>query len=399
MRRLAVICASPPHFNPGMHSVDLAFWNLVQRHQIAGDVRFYCLPDVEPSVQTASDLPFVYQNAYDELADICESDAIVYWGDFLHSRIYVSELMPRLVAQWPHKRPDDLRTIGYAVFLLEHVKRIRGRIIIFGGNLSILDSSSFADSRYIPTLTNLYQQSSITLMRDPYSAIAVNHLTGNYEKSYCGVDCAFLLNDAPAASMYRKRLSNEGPLSVGIFAGRSWYYGAYFQFCRRVCAQLGAKGVWIPWFHHRPPPLMEQYSDVFDVSARDVGFNGTMRLLDECSLVLSDTYHLCVNAWARGIPAICVGRGVGAMRYTIDDKKKELLYGMMGVSNLHVYAESLLVTTLGLDVTVSYGQDGQMIDALCKAVLCPIEMQKAFERIDAARFSAEARLVQTLASG
>jgi hypothetical protein len=141
---------------------------------------------------------------------------------------------------------------------------------------------------------------------------------------------------------------------------------------------------------------LEKYSDVFDASARDVGLTETLKLLDECSLVISDTYHLCVNAWARGIPAICVGRGVGAMRYSIDDKKKEALYSMIGVGNLYVYAESLLVRNLNLDIKISYDDEDALIDSLCATVKSQDEMATVFERIDAARFSAEDRLVRAL---
>jgi hypothetical protein len=379
-----------------MHTVDLAFWHVLQRYKIVTDVGFYCLPSVEPDVQELSELPFAYLDAQNRHPDIFQAEAIVYWGDFLHHRSYLHDLAG-LNGQSEGTDGADLVNFLYALFFLEGRHRVPGRVIVFGGNLMILDSTAFADNRYISSLKNLYALSSVVLMRDPYSAIAVNHLLGNYRESYCGVDCAFLLGDVPTVSLYRKRLAKQGKsLKVGVFAGRSWYYDAYFRFCERVCLRLDTKGAWIPWFHHRPWPLLEKYSDVFDASARDVGLTETLKLLDECSLVISDTYHLCVNAWARGIPAICVGRGVGAMRYSIDDKKKEALYSMIGVGNLYVYAESLLVRNLNLDIKISYDDEDALIDSLCATVKSQDEMATVFERIDAARFSAEDRLVRAL---
>lgn len=400
MCSLAVICANPPTFNAGMHSVDLAFWRVVGRHRIAADVRFYCLPGAPPSVEAEAELPFVYEDAYQNLASIRDSDVVVYWGDFLHSRLYFKEVRKRLRRSLRDKSPDELASVERAVFFLEGARSRPRTIVVFGGNLSVLDTGTLADDAYVQSLRGLYRRASLILMRDPFSAIAVNHVLADFGSNHCGVDCAFLLDDATSLSMYRKRSRRPNtPPRVGVFAGRTQSYDMYLAFFQRVCDRLGSQGIWLPWFHrHRPAPLIEEYGEVFDATSADCGVEDTLRLLDACDVVLTDTYHLCVNAWARGIPAICVGRGAGAMRRTTDDKKKELLCAMLGVGNLHVYAESLVQEKLGLSAVLSYDEMDEIVDSICTSILSEAEMQGAFERIDAARLSAEGHLVEALTS-
>ena len=70
MKNISIICARPPHFNPGMHSVDLAFFRFVKRHELSGSFSFYCLPDVNFDVFKLSDLPFNYKNSYKNINQI-----------------------------------------------------------------------------------------------------------------------------------------------------------------------------------------------------------------------------------------------------------------------------------------------------------------------------------------
>jgi hypothetical protein len=393
MRSFAVICAHPPGFNAGMHSVDMAFRQVFARHAIAGEAHFYCLPAVRSAVEAKAALPIVYEDAYQRLSAIRDSDVVVYWGDFLHSRMYLQELRRRLTRKWPDKTQDEIISIQRAVLLLEGARSRPGTIIVFGGNLSPLDTVTLADEKYTRSLSELYRRSALVLMRDPFSAVAVNHVMSDFGNNHCGVDCAFLLDDTPSLSLYETRSRRSRlPLGVGVFVGRApaQSYGTYLAFFQRICEQLGSTGTWLPWLYDRRPKVLEEYGGVFDVTTAPCGFEDTLSLLDGCDVVLTDTYHLCVNAWARGIPAICVGRGADAMSATTGDKKKELLYSMLGLGNLHVYAE-----TLG-SAEVERNAMDEIVESVCASVLSEVEMRRAFERIDGARISAERQLVDAL---
>jgi hypothetical protein len=86
------------------------------------------------------------------------------------------------------------------------------------------------------------------------------------------------------------------------------------RFARDLCRRLGVEGRWLPWGNRaafagldvarmrKAFPQMRvgpgpEASSVADVLATMGG----------CRLVVSDTYHLCVNAWRLGVPAICIG--------------------------------------------------------------------------------------------
>ena len=56
--------------------------------------------------------------------------------------------------------------------------------------------------------------------------------------------------------------------------------------------------------------------------------------------IITDTYHVCVNAWRMGIPAICIGEGGGKVSTSINDKKKEILYDMYGARRFYLFLES-----------------------------------------------------------
>jgi hypothetical protein len=397
MQRISVICASPPHFNPGMHCVDLAFSEMVRRHQIPGKVEFYCLPGVEPAVMLLAELPFGYKNTLEHLDEIVASDVIVYWGDFLHNRHFLFELAGRIAASRRDLNNEQLLDMIYRCCLLEHIDGATANIVIFGGNVLVLDTVALADHRYVAAANSLFRKASLVATRDIHSAFATAHLSGDYVADFRGVDCAFLLPADSALTQYRRRIDERGDRQrVGVFFGRSWYYEPCFRFATMMCSELQTRGVWLPWFHDTPWPLKEKFGDAIDTSLPFAGFSDTISYLEDCSLIITDAYHLCVSAWSRGIPAICIGRGVGAPTHSTDDKKKEILYQMLGASNLYVYSEQLLIWSLELDVVLSEFSETKTIAALRRSVESSTEMAETFSRIDRSRATAERRLVEAL---
>ena len=56
-------------------------------------------------------------------------------------------------------------------------------------------------------------------------------------------------------------------------------------------------------------------------------------------LVVTDTYHLAINAWRAGTPAVCIGTpqpGAGSWPLTLTDLKKHVLYLMYDASDLYI---------------------------------------------------------------
>ena len=99
-RRVAVICATHPLPNPGMASVDLAMEAFRRRYRLPGVFEYYRLyspeernPETAPErwkrFREQSRLPIEYRSLRTNLAAVRSADAIVYWGDFLHSRDFL----------------------------------------------------------------------------------------------------------------------------------------------------------------------------------------------------------------------------------------------------------------------------------------------------------------------
>ena len=95
MARISVICAAAPKPNPGMSSVDLAFYAFSKRQGFDDDVTYYHLytedelhsgkdKAVYNEITQRQQLPFKYECFRDRIDEITASDVIIFWGDFLH---------------------------------------------------------------------------------------------------------------------------------------------------------------------------------------------------------------------------------------------------------------------------------------------------------------------------
>ena len=401
MKKVSVVFASPPHFNPGMHSVDIAFWRFLNRNNLysAAEFKFYCLLKIPKEVHGLVEFPFTYELSNENMEAISDSDMIIFWGDFLHSKSYLeAELFSRVKKEvYPDKDTGALLDLIYGNLLLENIDYSGAEIVIIGGNLLDFRADYYNDHRYISNLRNLYKASVLTLMRDPISARTVNNVLNDYKENFCGIDGAFLAIGKKTANLYKNNISRiTNTNKVGIFFGRSWYYDEVLSFSCEICERMGIRSVWIPWFHFKPWPLEEKYSCKIDLTSPDTNFSKTLDLLAECSLVITDTYHLCINSWAVGIPAICIGRGVGDMKNSVDDKKKEILYGMFDARDFYVYAEDILNHYKKTDLVLSISKLDDDIDSMIEALNSRSTMEDIFDRIDNSVASAENRLLGIL---
>jgi hypothetical protein len=72
------------------------------------------------------------------------------------------------------------------------------------------------------------------------------------------------------------------------------------------------------------------------------------RMLGHCEVVISDTYHVCVNAWRLGVPAVCLGQALVRQPDNINSgnafawrDKRQVFYGMHDAMEYYVYIEEL----------------------------------------------------------
>jgi hypothetical protein len=338
--RVHVICAPPNGRNPGMASVDLAFDRVATSLGLT-DVTYWRMWDVsewidhrrgaslEPrEMYVDEDSGLSYRPLRGAVDAALDADLIVYWGDFLHMAVYQTQTEDVLVRRIGACAPDEARELVARTFMLRGVDPgVRERAITFGSTLSMNSGADYA-SEYGADLTTLLRNVRGAWMRDPYSAQITRTLRESDQSHQCA-DAAFLLHDGSAHP--RPRTGR-----LGVFIGRSKVRPeAVALFGRQLTQRLNLRARWIPW-GEAPAfwpvngrrrfrvtwPELEQRSDEWSrsdlllttvtalrgvraphppTSAREL-----IHGLTSYDVILTDTYHLAINAWAQGIPAVCL---------------------------------------------------------------------------------------------
>jgi hypothetical protein len=314
--RVAVVCA-PQTFgcNAGMYSVDLAAWYLLTKHFPRARVTYSTL---YPHRCDFGDTPFPYASQTGDVRVLRESDVILYWGDFLHALHYRNEVASQLLAQGICSSAD--RALGMVrsyLFLAEGGSELLGKAILYGGTLLLDPADAYEDALYANDLKRLMRSARGVWMREPFSAFRVSQLQGRLRSCAHGTDCAQLLGrDFAAHCAIGAHPSRSGAKSrLGIFFGRS-HLGVepVAAFVSAIAAGLRLDLSWLDWgrtpfFLDRRGEFLERLPQAIHNSA---GSNlaatplESLAALQGLEVLISDTYHACVNAWSFGIPAICL---------------------------------------------------------------------------------------------
>ena len=196
MKKISVICATPPDPNPGMLSVDLAFHALCRRHDLPAMVRHRCLEDPPDTLVSPFGLPFRYESFKGDLESIYDSDLIVFWGDFLHAWSYhFFDVAMRLVNAGDFsQRADAMPLIHEHLMLSTAPPEVLDKTLIFGGTILPNDARHYVLDGYGPSAARLFAGSRRIWMRDTHSAAQIARARHDFERSYHGVDCALLLH-------------------------------------------------------------------------------------------------------------------------------------------------------------------------------------------------------------
>jgi hypothetical protein len=311
-REIAVICASPPGFNPGMDSVDRALVYLGQKHGFGGRLRFYRLYAAAHAGGGGEEtgIPYAILPA---TPDFFHAQGLVlYWGDFLHMRQYHETVARRLVRE---AACGDLaaaaRRVRQVFLQAEEDPGTLARSLTFGGTLLFNTLWDEADPTYGAALERFLRSCRGAWFRDVYSAFKACLMRGSAEPGCLGVDCANLV-DADRAYPAAARPARED--RIGIFLGRSQAnIEEMVGFGSELAAALGCRASWMSWGdrHAFPalPAILERPAvrnlDGFTEEPARSSADSIPELFRYRALV-TDTYHICVNAWNLGVPTVCL---------------------------------------------------------------------------------------------
>ncbi|MFJ5994150.1 hypothetical protein [Streptomyces sp. NPDC092370] len=364
MGRVAVITAPNIGYrNTGMLTVDLAFDSLRRRMGTAFDATWYTLhmPETVPLRDGArgTAFPFRFRPLAEHLDSLRDHDAVVFWGDFLHTRHYLAQDATNRLLDFGFAvdRNDARGQLNRALLFADQPDEVLTRTLSYGGTILHNTQSDYEDKEYGPLFSRLVRRSHRMWVRDPLSAAKIAHLRGDRTTDHFGSDAALLSRpgdlDHLPTTPWSRSVPDGG--AIGVFLGARTPIPDWLPaFCQGLSDRLGAPLEWLPWFDREVP------APVGHITARPgvptVG--DLVGVLPRYRLVITDTYHLAVNSWGAGTPAVCVGAPEPTPR-THDD------YLTLSDVKKHVFHMAYDATDFYLTTREGYGQDlGRIADLL-----------------------------------
>ncbi len=320
-----------------MATVDLAGFCTIGDAFPDAEVTLYIYGNVNEHNFRETEFPFKYYNLTQNMEKYFQSDLFIFWGDFFHSYSYWKYDL----GEWKKGNKEELppEDQKWALFFLSNFSRLGlKKVVIFGSTIISNDAEDETDLSYHNIFSHLFINAHSVYFRDALSAAKIISYRG--DERTLGCDCALLLkqNDLLRLKDFRQADSKEG---VGVFFGRTNSKWRMMLFAKLLCSHLEIKCNWIHWFWSRKK--FRLLARAFGLNIQP-GFHSPGEILSDLTnykYIITDTYHLCVNAWRMGIPAICIGEGASYPDNSLSDKKKEIFYEMYGARQYYVFSERL----------------------------------------------------------
>lgn len=375
--KISVLCATAPKPNPGMSSVDLAFHAFASRKNLSDQVTFYqyiLSPEIHSGkklellreIQQREKLPITYHSYRDRLEEIYNSDVIIFWGDFTHIHAFTRIISERLMKVTPSiSKKEAMDSVYNHLFFENAPESVLNKTIIFGESLLFNGISCHEDERYKCAMQRLLNNSAGVFMRDPISAMDAQHLSGRYNHPMLGVDCSQLLTTPDIDRLPR---SKDIPLEdyqnkIGVFFGRSdENISDLGRFSKYISRSLKKECIWIPWWYSRGSSKDLKKSKrgnrkIITPTYKTPPLVGDLyQMIKSCELIITDTYHLALNSWKMGIPAICIGQGYSKNKKSVNSgpnftqrDKRQIFYFAHQLTDFFSYSEEVSSRALSKD--------------------------------------------------
>ncbi|NEB00532.1 polysaccharide pyruvyl transferase family protein [Streptomyces sp. SID13726] len=323
MARVAVITAPNIGYrNTGMLTVDLAFDSVRRRIGPGVEPTWYTLhtPETVPLRTDAAgtELPFRFRSLIEHVDELADHDAVVFWGDFLHTRHYLAQDATNRLLDFGFAadRAAARAILHRTLLLADQPDELLARTLSYGGTILHNTQSDYSgcsgddDKEFGPLFSRLVTRSHRMWLRDPVSAARVARLRGDRTTEHWGSDAALLNRPDDLARLPAGDWSREVPEggAIGVFLGArtavpEWLPG----FCQEISDRFGAPLEWLPWFDRAVPAGVAHIPARVPAGPAERTVGDLLHVLPRYRLVITDTYHLAVNAWGAGTPVVCVG--------------------------------------------------------------------------------------------
>lgn len=416
--RIAVVFSNGPAINEGRSTEHLGFCALARRHGLHGVTFFDLLPFSEyglyqnrfresftkeaPRIRTYyEDFPIEYKRLLGNLQDLKNSDAIIFWSGWLHTPLLYSHYETVLVEMgFARNKREATDLIDSHLYFDNEDSDIFERTLSFGETVLSNTVSQEISPGYGRAYRNFFKEAAHVYMRDMVSAQKISRLRLDYDNSHLGADCATFLSEDDI-----DHLPGDGSgVQVGFCRGKmALFFGRSDidpTMIRRLAEYLGDRlnktAFSFSWGTEFSFPQLKSLpfpTPPVTPGSNQLKIGDTLRLIRASSIVVTDTYHVCVNSWAMGVPAICVGsvlskeqfdRNSGTRFSSID--KRYVFYSMCDALDFYLHEQELSDTEYLLSHLRHVGdliEEGPVVDR----VIANIRKNAA---------DAEARLVQSL---
>jgi hypothetical protein len=211
---------------------------------------------------------------------------------------------------------EALERVRKFLFLAGSEPGVLARTILYGGTLLFNNADSYADKEYTADLNRLVRFARRVWVREPFSAMVINQVQGEWQRCAHGTDCSQLLdqNFADVCGIEINKKDPGAQKKLGVFIGRSHLDQSKIKsLLTAVQTRMQLDFTWIDW--GRPPFFLDRKKEFKEsipamgnvMPVKDDAFPAeTLAALLEVDFLISDTYHTCVNAWNFGVPAVCL---------------------------------------------------------------------------------------------
>jgi|GEM_PF-6010148 len=356
-KRIAVILAASKNFrNTGMFSVDLAAYTFFKEHFPEASLTFYVMELGERKYYDQYEKLIPYDTykeiEFSDAMEIYSSDLIVFWSDFFHNRSFLEEYMETY--QFSKAKNDseleEIKALFFDCYFLEkaHDNQLK-KVVIFGNSLMPLNQADLLiNDRYTKNVKRLYSNAYFVMPRDDVSTRNAKLLL-NRTNAVTACDPAFLYEGYEV--LYQEN-------TLGLFIGRR----TEISISNIISIVLYARNnnlrvEWIPWMINSESMLWRaitnprQAKNLFLHLALSRIFKpnvkyekSNLRFLSRHRVIVSDTYHLCINAISQGVPVFCVGSNsiiYGKNSKDLHDNKKIELFNRLGISHRYTDKKDL----------------------------------------------------------
>ncbi len=241
-------------------------------------------------------------------------------------------------AELKKKHEGRLSNRKKLIFLNEMTTEALKRVIVFGSTIITNEAADVKSVAYTKEFDYFFRNIGNVYFRDALSAAKISPMRGSEATLAC--DCAFLLENSDFNKLPGFKLADKRQ-DVGVFFGRSSSKLSMMIFSKLLGCYSGQKCVWLPWFISTPKMTKVAKLFGYNVPKDHLSPSELLSALSGYKFVVTDTYHMCINAWRMGVPAICIGQGDATASNSIADKKKEILYEMYGARPFYIFLGSL----------------------------------------------------------